>query len=119
MKNHPLTLIDLRFPLSFLFFNKVKYLLFALPEPLLSEEEDVMIPRGNNNFSQDEDDEAIQEIFSREDSRMKNPSASDVSTTSQEITYEIQDVRPTSLSFWRACLLPGVIPVCSIHTSFA
>ena len=80
-------------------------------EPLLGEEEDIRLPRGNNNLSQDEDDEVMQGIFYRGDNRLKNPSASDVSSASQEVMYDLMDVRPTSLSFWKACLLPGVIPV--------
>ncbi|KAK3746572.1 hypothetical protein RRG08_019493 [Elysia crispata] len=79
-------------------------------EPLLGEEEDIRLPRGNNNLSQDEDDEVMQGIFYRGDNRLKNPSASDVSSASQEVMYDLMDVRPTSLSFWKACLLPGVIP---------
>ncbi|GFO01978.1 sugar phosphate exchanger 3 [Plakobranchus ocellatus] len=69
-------------------------------EPLLGSEEEDIEPA-------DENDEAV---FSRQDNRMKNPSASDLSSASQEITYDLQDVKPASLSFWKACLLPGVIP---------
>ncbi|GFS00852.1 sugar phosphate exchanger 3, partial [Elysia marginata] len=80
-------------------------------EPLLREEEDVMRPTGNNNFSNDEDDGVIQGVLSRAGSRMKNPSATtDASSDSLEVTYDLQNTRPTSLSFWKACLLPGVIP---------
>ncbi|RUS78943.1 hypothetical protein EGW08_013284 [Elysia chlorotica] len=74
---------------------------------------DTMLPQGHNNLSQDDDDDdddddVMQSI--QGDGQMKNPLASDVSSGSQEVTYSLNNGPPSSLSFWKACLLPGVIP---------
>ncbi|KAH9503589.1 hypothetical protein Btru_066915 [Bulinus truncatus] len=34
----------------------------------------------------------------------------DTSDEEKEVVYDVQAVKPSSMSFWKACLLPGVIP---------
>ena len=36
----------------------------------------------------------------------------DESNMEKNVTYDIQDTKPKSMGFWKAVLLPGVIPVC-------